>query len=385
MNKLDETCVKWDHTRSSGTQGSARCLLAYEMQQRLLFGRVGALNGDAAPWRMLTPVFTYRPHQTRNDLMRHQAFGDRGPQRVVVTGGSGLIGRRLAALLISGGHRVDPLVRRRPRPGTTEIEWDPARAEIDAAALEGADAAIHLAGENIGAGRWTPARKQAILKSRVDGTRLLSEALASLKSPPRVLISASATGYYGDRGDEILNEESEPGTGFLAEVCQQWEAATDAARRAGIRVIRLRIGVVLAAEGGALAAMLTPFKLGVGGVIASGRQFMSWIALDDLVAGIHHLIFAEDVSGPVNAVAPNPVTNADFTTAIGRVLRRPTLLRLPAFGIRLMLGEMAKPLLLEGARVMPAKLEASSFRFLYPDLESALRHELGLAHAGRRG
>jgi len=304
-------------------------------------------------------------------------LADRGPQRVVITGASGLVGSSLAGFLATRGHRVDGLVRRPPEAGSTDIRWDPATGTIDAAALEGADAVVHLAGESIAAGRWTPAHKRVVLRSRTDGTRLLAETLARLRRPPRVLISASAVGYYGDRGAEPLSEDSAAGRGFLADVCQAWEAAADPARRAGIRVVHPRIGMVLAAAGGALARMLTPFKLGLGGVVGNGRQYMSWIALDDLVGALHHLIFTDSISGPVNAVAPGPVTNREFTKTLSRVLRRPTLVPLPAPMVRLLFGEMGQALLLDGARVLPARLQASGFRFLYPDLESALRSELG--------
>lgn len=301
-----------------------------------------------------------------------------GPQRVVISGASGLVGTRLAALLTTGGHRVDRLVRRPPAAASTDIRWDPAAGEIDAAGLEGADAVMHLAGENIAGGRWTAARKEAIRRSRIDGTRLLAESLARLGRRPRVLISASAVGYYGPRGDEPLTEDSASGRGFLAEVCQAWEAAAEPARRAGIRVVNPRLGMVLAATGGALGRMLIPFRLGLGGVMGSGRQYVSWIALEDLVEAITYLMFAGHVSGPVNAVAPGPVTNRGFTQTLGRVLRRPTLAPLPAPLVRLLFGEMGQALLLDGARVLPARLLASGFRFRYPDLEGALRSELGV-------
>ena len=302
---------------------------------------------------------------------------DGGSQRIAVTGASGLVGRRLCAFLSSVGCRVEPLVRRAPRVGSPEIRWDPAHGRIDAARLEGVAAVVHLAGENIAGGRWTAARKQAILQSRVEGTSVLSQALAGLENRPGVLVSASGIGYYGNRGDQSVDEHSPPGSGFLAEVCQQWEAATEAAAKAGIRVVHLRTGMVLAVEGGALAYMLTPYRLGLGGRIGPGTQMVSWIALDDLVGCIHHLIAHQEVQGPVNAVAPQSVSNADLVRTLGRVLHRPTLFPKPAWLIRAVVGEMGEALLLHGARVLPAKLQASGFNFLYPDLESALRHELG--------
>ena len=300
--------------------------------------------------------------------------------RVVVSGASGLVGARLGDLLRDAGRNVSALVRRTPR-ADAEIEWDPPRARIAAAALEGSHAVVHLAGENVAGGRWTAARKRLIRSSRVESTLLLARALSELARPPRVFVCASAIGYYGNRGEESLCEESEPGAGFLADLCREWEAATAAAGRAGLRVVCLRIGVVLSAKGGALARMLTPFRLGLGGVIGNGRQVMSWIALDDLVRAIDHGIQNDNVIGPVNAVAPRPVTNREFTRTLGKLLRRPTVLPLPAPIVRLAFGEMGRALLLDGARVRPDKLTASGFEFRFPHLELALRHELGAAES----
>lgn len=297
-------------------------------------------------------------------------------RRVVISGATGLIGSRLVAFLKENGHRIDRLVRSSPQPGTTDLPWNPAWGEIDAAALEGAEAVVHLAGESIGAGRWTPERKDRILKSRVESTRLLCGALAGLRKKPRVLVSASAIGFYGDRGEEVVREDSRPGTGFLAEVCQAWEAATEPARAAGIRVVNARFGIVLAGEGGALKAMLPAFRLGLGGPMGSGKQFLSWVALSDLVRIIQFLIETGNLSGPIAAAAPNPVTNAEFARTLGKVLHRPALFRLPAFVIRTLFGEMGQALFLEGAKVMPARLLAAGFQFDYPELERAIGREL---------
>src|SRR6266566_4624603 len=234
------------------------------------------------------------------------------------------------------------------------------------------NAVVHLAGENIAGGRWTAARKERILNSRVKGTKLIAETLGNLPQPPQVLVSASAIGYYGDRGSELLREQSPPGTGFLPDVCRQWEAATDAATRKGIRVVHLRTGIVLSGKGGALRKMLLPFKLGVGGKIGSGEQYWSWISIDDHCAAILHCIQASSLHGPVNAVSPSPVTNLEFTKALGRVLHRPTIFPLPALAARLVLGEMADALLLASARVEPAKLLGSRFVFEHKDLEPTL-------------
>lgn len=303
---------------------------------------------------------------------------------VVVSGSHGLVGSALVPFLTTGGNRVTRLVRgTAARPD--ETAWDPVRGTVDASRLDGVDGVVHLAGENIAAGRWTPARKAEIRRSRVDGTRTLCEVLARLPHPPKILVSASAIGVYGDRGAEILTEGSVPGTGFLTDVCQEWEAATGPATRAGIRVVNLRFGMVLSPRGGALRKLLLPFRLGMGGRIGSGEQFTSWIALDDAIEVLHHVLCEETVRGPVNAVAPGPVTNAEFARTLARILRRPTLLPVPVFAARLAFGEMADALLLASACVMPASLQASGYRFRFPELEAALRHLLGRVetrHAG---
>ncbi|MHB8654181.1 MAG: TIGR01777 family oxidoreductase [Terriglobia bacterium] len=291
---------------------------------------------------------------------------------VLVTGSTGLIGSALIPTLTSEGHRVSCLVRSKSKLGNRDTCWDPVAGELYLPALEGLDAAIHLAGESIAGGRWTAARKARIRDSRIQGTRLLAESLAQLAHPPKVFISTSAVGYYGDRADEVLTEQSPPGSNFLAGVCREWESATEPAAQHGIRVVILRLGMVLSLKGGALAKMLTPFRMGVGGVIGSGKQYMSWLAIDDLVRIFNHALKTESLHGPTNAVAPNPVTNAEFTKTLGRALRRPTVFPLPAFAARLALGEMADELLLASARVVPTKLLASGFVFRHPDLESAL-------------
>lgn len=300
----------------------------------------------------------------------------REPVCIAVSGSAGLIGRPLVRLLVERGHDVRRLVRDRSWAAPGDVYWNPATSELDVAALEGADAVVHLAGENIAGGRWTAARKAAIRDSRVRGTTLLCEGLAQLARPPRVLIAASAVGYYGDGGDAVLKEQSAAGTGFLADVTREWEAATQPASQAGVRVVNLRTGMVLARAGGALPRMLTPFKLGLGGRVGSGRQYMSWIALRDLLGAIEYLLFADDISGPVNAVAPTPVTNKEFTRTLGRVLRRPTILPLPAFAVRVLFGQMGRELLLASTRAVPQRLLTGGFSFGHPRLEEALRAEL---------
>ena len=296
--------------------------------------------------------------------------------RVAVTGATGLVGGALVPALRAAGHRVDRVSRRPPAAGTTDIQWDPARGLLDPRTLEGVDAVVHLAGERIAALRWTSAVKERIRRSRVDGTRLLAETLGRLTRRPRVLVAASGVGYYGDRGDVPLTEESPPGSGFLAEVCREWEEAADAARVAGIRVVHARLGVVLAGQGGALPRVALPFRLGVGGVIGSGRQYWSWIALTDVVRVVELALAVETLAGAVNAVAPAPATNRELTRVLGRVLGRQTLFPFPAFAVRLLLGEMGQALLLDSARVLPRRLERAGFRFRHPELEGALRAAL---------
>ena len=294
---------------------------------------------------------------------------------ILVTGASGLIGTALVSSLASSGHEVTRLVRGQPPSEGKTARWDPMAGTIETGAIEGVDAVVHLAGENI-AERWTSAKKAKIRDSRVKGTQLLCETLTRLSSPPKTLVSASAVGYYGDRGDAVLTEDSPPGQGFLSEVCRAWEAATEPAQQHGIRVVQLRLGVVLSAKGGALAKILPPFRLGLGGVLGSGQHYMSWIALDDAVGAIQHAIATDVLQGPTNAAAPRAVTNQEFTKTLGNVLGRPTAIPLPAFAARLMFGEMADEVLLASARIQPTKLVASGYQFRYPELEGALRHVL---------
>ena len=292
--------------------------------------------------------------------------------RVVVTGSHGLIGTALAEALEARGDEVHRLVRGEPQSG--QAHWDPAAGEIDVGALEGVDAVVHLAGVGIGDRRWSDAHKRAVLDSRVQGTTLLARTLASLTDRPSVLVSASAVGYYGDRGDEVLTEDAGPGTGFLSEVCEQWERSTAPAEDAGIRVAHLRTGLVMSREGGALKQMLVPFRLGAGGRIGSGRQWWSWIAIDDELGAILHVVGDDTVRGPVNLTAPNPVTNAEFTKTLGKVLGRPTLLPTPTFALKALFGgDAVDEMFLGGQRVVPAKLEATAYEFRHPHLEPALR------------
>ena len=373
--------ARWEHTHRFVPDSASACDLEDCITYALPLGVVAQRCAGALVRRKLDRLFAYRHRITHHDLAAHRTYREAKPLHVLVTGASGRVGSALVPFLTTGGHRVSRLVRSTPHPGQGEIPWYPETGSIATPALEGVDAVVHLAGENIATGRWTAEKKAKIRASRVQGTRLLCEALAQLVHPPRVLVSASAIGYYGDRGAEGLHEASRPGTGFLAEVCQAWETATAPAVERGIRVVHLRFGVVLSPAGGALAQMLVPFKLGAGGVIGSGQQYMSWIALDDAIGAILHALMTPSVQGPVNAVAPQSLTNREFTTVLGRVLGRPTLLSLPVLAARFALGEMAEALLLASTRVEPRRLIDTGYAFRYPDLESALRHLLGKSHA----
>ena len=299
---------------------------------------------------------------------------------IAVTGSNGLIGSALITALEAEGHGVRRLVRG-GATGPGRVAWDPMAGTIDAAALEGVDAVVHLAGEGIGEKKWSPEQKRRILESRTAGTGLIARTIAGMAAKPSVFISASAIGWYGgQRGDEVLTETSAAPSpaDFLAEVCAAWEAATEPAEAAGVRTVHLRTGIVLTPSGGALGRMITPFKLGLGGRIASGRQWMSWISIDDEVGSIVHALSAEGLSGPVNATAPEPVTNADFTKTLGSVLHRPTLLPTPLAPLRAVYGrELVQALLVDGARVLPTALEASGYRFAHRDLATALRAVTG--------
>lgn len=295
--------------------------------------------------------------------------------KVLIAGASGLVGSALIPALETEGAEVTRLVR--TSAGAGEIEWHPNNDQLEPAKLEGCDAIINLAGENIAGGRWTDDQKRKIRDSRVNGTHLLSEAIGKLSKRPSVFVCASATGIYGDRGDEILDEQSESGSGFLAGVCREWEQATGPAVQAGVRTVNLRFGPILAREGGMLAKLLTPFKMGMGGKVGSGKQYISWVAIDDAVGAIRIALSDELIRGPLNAVSPNPVTNEVFTKTLGHVLSRPTALAMPAFAVRLAFGEMADEMLLVSQRVLPKKLAEAGYEFQQPELEGALRRHLG--------
>lgn len=295
--------------------------------------------------------------------------------RILVSGSHGLVGTALIKALGTDGHEIYRLVRHAPN-SESEIEWSPERYSIAISRIEGFDAVYQLAGESIASGRWNEEKKRKIRESRVKGTKLLSDALANLHRPPKILISASAVGYYGNRGDELLTEASAPGDDFLAGVCVEWEKATEHATEKGIRVVNTRFGIILDKDGGALAKMLPPFRMGLGGRIGSGKQWMSWIALADVVGALQFALTNESLKGPVNFVAPNPVTNAEFTKTLGKALSRPTIFPIPAFGVRLAFGEMADALLLSSQRVQPQVLSEHGYQFGHTELNEALRHVL---------
>jgi uncharacterized protein (TIGR01777 family) len=367
---------RWVHTHRFDPIDAAHCRLTDRIEYLPPFGALGRAAQPAIA-RRLERTFRYRHEVLSGDLASHARYPAQ-PLSIALTGASGMLGTALTAYLTTAGHRVIPVVRHPPEAG--EIGWDPATGRIDAGGLEGLDAVVHLAGESV-ARRWTTASMRRIWDSRERGTQLLARTLAGLARPPGTLVCASAVGIYGDRGTEVLSEDSPIGSAdgrsFLPGVGRAWEAATEPAAAAGLRVVRLRIGIVLTAAGGALPPMMLPFRFGVGGPTGSGRQWMSWIALDDLLGAFEHVLLTAGLSGPVNAVGPTPVTNGEFSDALAHVLHRPGLIPAPAAALRLVLGQMAEELLLASQRVVPEQLRRSGFVFRYAQLEGALRHVLG--------
>lgn len=372
--------ASWEHVHRFEPDGADACRLTDTITYRLPAGAPGGW-ADGLVRRRLERMFAYRHALTRDDLERITPTTAGRRWRVAVSGASGLIGRALVPLLETQGHTVLRLVRR-PAGEDSEVFWDPAGGRIEREKLEGVDAVVHLAGENVGAGRWTEARRRAIRGSRVAGTRLLVDACGALAQPPRVWVGATAVGVYGDRGDEVLTETSAPGGGFLAEVCAAWEAEARRAGEWGARVALARFGVVLTPAGGALAKMLPLFRAGLGGRLGDGRQWMSWIAIDDAVGAIYHALADERCAGAFNAVAPAPVRNAEFVRGLGRVLGRPAVLPAPAAALRLALGQMADEAVLAGQRAVPEALTRSGYAFRFPEVEGALRHVLGRTKRG---
>jgi len=367
--------ARWEHRHLMQAAADGTSILDDRIDYELPLGPIGDL---AAGWFVrgeLDRLFAFRHARTKADLVMHARFADQPRRTVAITGGSGLIGQALTGLLRTGGHTVR-WITRSPDHDRRDIGWNPAAGDLDPAALEGVDSVIHLAGANVGE-RWTSSHKAAIRSSRVLGTRTLVAAMRLMKTPPKVLISGSAIGYYGDGGATMIDEESPVGSGFLADVCAEWEREAVAAESIGMRVALARTGVVLSAAGGALAKMLPPFRVGVGGPMGSGDQYLSWISLEDEVAALHWLLMHGESRGAYNLTGPAPATNADFARALGHVLRRPALLPLPSFALTALFGEMAQSTILDGQRVLPVRLEREGFTFQHASLESALRFELG--------
>ncbi len=365
---------EWCHSHRFIPTEDGGCVMEDHIDWVPPLGAAGRLLAEGLVRRELGRGFAFRHARLRHDLDLHARYAEGGPLSFAVTGSSGLIGSTLVNLLKTGGHEVVRLSRRRSGKGAY---WDPDRGVIETEALEGVHGVIHLAGEPIFGLRWTEEKKAKIMESRRKGTELISRTLARLPRGPTVLVSASGIGFYGDRGTTLMTEESPPGKGFMAGVARAWEEATEPARRAGIRVVTLRSGMVLTPKGGALGTMLLPFKVGIGGRLGTGRQYWSWIDLDDEVGLIYHALSTGSVKGPLNATAPHPVPNSTFTDTVGRVLGRPTLVPVPALGVKALFGEMGRELLLNGARVVPRKAEETGFEFRYPTLEESLRFQLG--------
>lgn len=366
---------KWKHTHHFEKLNEHECLLRDTIHYELPFGVLGERLLDRFVKSKLKRLFKYRHTVTKRDLETHKKYKISKPLHIIIAGGSGLIGSALIPFLKTGGHMVSILTRKN---GNRGIHWDPEIRDLNPKHLEGCDVVINLAGENIGSGRWNEEKKKKILQSRVQSTLLLSQTIAQLDRPPSVFINASAIGIYGSKA-ESADEESQSGSGFLAQVCREWEAATAPARAANIRTVITRFGIVLSPKSGVLAKVLVPFKIGFGGVIGTGKQWMSWIAIDDVLGALLHVLSHPQINGPVNVIAPNPVTNQEFTQTLGKVLHRPTLFPLPAFAAKMLLGqEMAEELLLSSVKAYPRVLEETGFLFHYVELEPALNHLIGM-------
>jgi uncharacterized protein (TIGR01777 family) len=371
--------AKWEHTHEFESDGSGGCILKDSIAYALPFHPISTAFMKPFVEQKLNAIFTYRHHTTINDIAAHQRANLAAPLNILVSGASGLLGSVLIPFLTTGGHNVMQLVRRQPDKTKGEIYWNPAAGELNLDAAGNINAVIHLSGENIGEGWWTAEKKKRIIDSRTQTTGLIAKTIAKMKTPPKVFLCASAIGYYGDRGDAFMDESDGPGRDFISDVCSQWEASTQAAIEAGIRTVNLRIGVVLSPQGGALGKLLPPFRMGIGGKIGSGLQYMSWISIDDAMGAIHHTMYDEHVAGPVNLVAPNPATNLDFTRTLAKVLSRPAYFFVPEIAIKTVFGEMGRETILSSTRVRPGVLTATGYPYRHPDLETALRHLLGKA------
>ncbi|MDM8524883.1 TIGR01777 family oxidoreductase [Desulfococcaceae bacterium HSG8] len=367
--------ARWVHTHRFEPDGNSACFLEDHIEYALPFGLLGNFIAGSRVRNQLERMFNYRHAITKRDIAAHLPEKGKAPLNILISGASGIVGSALVPFLTTGGHRVIRLVRRCPEK--KEVFWNPLSGYLDPNDLNGIDTVIHLAGENIGQGRWTKAKKKRILESRIKGTSLIARAAAKLRPMPRVMVCASAIGYYGNRGEWILTEKDGPGNDFISQVCYEWEKAAAPAIEKGIRVVFLRIGIALTPAGGALAKLLLPFQAGVGGKLGNGRQYMSWVSMDDVISVIHRMITDDSMEGPVNVVAPNPVTNIELTKILGRVLSRPTSLSVPAPLIRLAFGEMGREVPLSSTRVIPEKLLKAGYKFYDPDPEGAILHLLG--------
>lgn len=369
--------ASWDHLHAMRATGPSSAELVDRIAYALPLGALADVVAGGFVRGTLERTFRYRHALTAHDLARHARAAGVGPLTIAITGATGFIGTALTHFLTTGGHTVRRIGRGPVRPGSVDITWDPARGVLDPRALEGVDAVIHLAGASV-AERWTPAHRRAVMDSRVQGTTLIATTLAQLERRPRVLLSGSAIGIYGDRGDEAVDETSPPGRGYLVDVARAWEGATEAAERAGIRTVHLRTGVVLGAQGGALGKQLPIYQLGGGGPIAGGRFWQSVIALDDEIGAIHHALITESLAGPLNLVGPTPVTQGAFARTLGAVLGRPAFAPVPRAALALLFGdEMTREVLTSSQRVLPRRLLESGFTFGHPTLEAMLRFELG--------
>jgi uncharacterized protein (TIGR01777 family) len=379
--QIEGPFASWTHTHAMTNAPSPSGVAGSVLEDRIAWEAPGGAAGTALARRLTTrrleAMFRYRHETLRADLDAHARYAARPRITVAITGASGLLGSALRAFLTTGGHRVIRLVRRAPAADDPDVAvWDPERGLLDPARLPKLDAVVHLAGESIAGGRWTDARKAAIRRSRVVGTAALAESIARLTEPPAALICASAIGFYGSRPGDVTEQDG-PGEGFLAEVCREWEAAAAPAATRGIRVAHVRVGLVMSPAGGLLRVLLPLFKAGLGGPVGDGAQPVSWVALDDAIGAFHHALQNEALWGPVNATAPQPVSNRELAATLGRVLHRPAVLPAPAFGVRLLMGrEMAEETALGGARVLPERLAASGYGFRFRALEPALRHLL---------
>ena len=367
---------RWEHVHDFIPQENGT-LVKDTVEYQVPLGVFGYFFAGRSVKKRIKNMFISRELRLKRDLENHKIFRSEKRKKILIAGSSGMIGTQLVAFLDTGGHDVWRLVRRETNLDSKEIKWDPEKNELDSDKIEGFDAIIHLGGAGIGDKRWTKKRKNLIQKSRENTTTLLSETISKLKNKPEVFLIASAIGYYGNRGDEELTEKSNPGEGFLTETVLAWEKYAEAAKKVGVRVINIRTGIVLSATGGALNKMLLPWKLGAGGPIGGGKQWMSWISLDDQIFAINHLIMNKECNGAYNLTSMNPVRQKEFSKTLGKVLRRPAFAPIPKFPMRILFGELAGPLLFEGQKVLPERLLKSGFKFTHENLENALRDCLG--------